>query len=122
MNNNTPDPLQMTLGSFLKQRRELMMLTLRQVEEAIGISNAYLSQLENNKIKKPSLNFLYKLGNLYGVELDDLLVAAGIVHRQDLSGSSNVRPLTLDGLTITEKEQAQLMEYLQFLRSKKRIS
>ena len=36
-----------SLGSTLKETRESISLTLRQVEEASGISNAYLSQLEN---------------------------------------------------------------------------
>lgn len=51
----------MSLGETLKSARELIPLTLRQVEEAVGMSNAYLSQLENEKIKKPSANVLYKL-------------------------------------------------------------
>ena len=47
-----------SLGKTLKVSRELIPLALRQVEEATGISNAYLSQLENDKIKKPSANVL----------------------------------------------------------------
>ena len=47
-----------TLGKLLKQYRELNKLTLRAVEEKTGISNAYLSQLENEKIAHPSANTL----------------------------------------------------------------
>ena len=43
-----------SFGEGLKMARELRKLSLREVEEATGISNAYLSQLENDKIKKPS--------------------------------------------------------------------
>ena len=68
-----------TLGKTLKDARELIPLTLRQVEDAIDISNAYLSQLENDKIKKPSANVLYKLANLYRIELNTLLEASGVV-------------------------------------------
>ena len=50
-----------TLGQVLKESREKSNKTMRDVEEATGISNAYLSQLENDKIKKPSANVLYKL-------------------------------------------------------------
>ena len=50
-----------TLGKLLKQYREINKLTLRHVEEKTGISNAYLSQLENDKIAHPSANTLYKL-------------------------------------------------------------
>ena len=45
-----------TLGKTLKNTRENVSLTLRDVEIATGISNAYLSQLENEKIKKTSAN------------------------------------------------------------------
>ncbi len=72
----------MSLGETLKSSRELMRLTLRQVEDATGISNAYLSQLENEKIKKPSANVLYKLSSLYRVDLNVLLSAAGIIEKE----------------------------------------
>lgn len=39
--------------------------TLRQVEELTGISNSYLSQLENGKVKKPSYEFVTRLISLY---------------------------------------------------------
>lgn len=64
-----------TLGKALSQARELCGLTLRQIEDATGISNAYLSQLENDKIKKPSANVLYKLAQIYGVKLEYFLTA-----------------------------------------------
>ena len=74
-----------SLGNKLKELREIHRFTLRQVEEATGISNAYLSQLENDKIAKPSANVLYKLSNIYNVELDTLLAAAGIIEKKSSS-------------------------------------
>lgn len=99
----------MTLGETLKHHRERVGLTLRQVEEAVGISNAYLSQLENDKIKKPSASALYKVGSLYGVTIDELLIAAGKIERI---------PLTVEQ-QLTEDEEKQLIEYLKWLRTKK---
>lgn len=52
------------LSSFRQLRRE-RKLTLRQVEEMTGISNAYLSQIETGKIKKPSFEVVQKLNNFY---------------------------------------------------------
>lgn len=48
-----------------KRIRMAMGLTLRQVEEKTGLSNAYLSQLENGKIKKPSHEVVMKLNEIY---------------------------------------------------------
>ena len=75
-----------SLGHGLKTARELRNLSLREVEEATGISNAYLSQLENDKIKKPSPHFLHKLANLYGIGYELLMASAGYVQRKGLGG------------------------------------
>jgi len=48
-----------------KKMREDSGLTLREVEDATKISNAYLSQLENNKIKKPSYETVMTLVEFY---------------------------------------------------------
>lgn len=53
-----------------KQRRKALKLTLREVESITGLSNAYLSQLENNKIDKPSFKTVITLHNLYKSQED----------------------------------------------------
>lgn len=107
-----------TLGQTLKESRELIGLTLRQVEEAISISNAYLSQLENDKIKKPSANVLYKLATLYRIDMEVLLIASGIVKDTSKPGSGIMKHINA-ATKLTPEEEAQLLEYLKFLRSKK---
>lgn len=106
-----------SLGKTLKDARELMSLTLRQVEEAIDISNAYLSQLENDKIKKPSANVLYKLANLYRIELDTLLAAAGIIQEAKDASSKLLNNAAMSAEKLTSIEEEKLLEYLKFLRS-----
>jgi HTH-type transcriptional regulator, competence development regulator len=104
-----------SLGETLKEARDLIPLTLRQVEDAIGISNAYLSQLENDKIKKPSANVLYKLASLYKVDLDVLLYACGLI-----TDKQTVRSKLLAGIGIlTTEEEQQLLDYLRYIRHKK---
>lgn len=108
-----------TLGQTLQESRKLSGLTLRQVEEAIDISNAYLSQLENDKIKKPSADVLYKLSSLYRIDLEILLYASGII-KDKPSGKGVVGGrLASKGIQLTAKEEEQLLQYLKFLRSKK---
>lgn len=106
-----------SLGKTLKDARELIPLTLRQVEEAVGISNAYLSQLENEKIKKPSANVLYKLSTLYNIELNTLLAAAGIIEESSESKSKLLNSVALSAQELTLKEEEILLKYLKFLRS-----
>lgn len=45
--------------------RKHLKLTLRTVEAETGISNAYLSQMENRHIKKPSFETVMKLYKYY---------------------------------------------------------
>jgi HTH-type transcriptional regulator, competence development regulator len=108
-----------SIGKTLKEARSLNVLTLRQVEELTGISNAYLSQLENDKIKKPSANVLYKLASLYKQDLNSLLSAAGIIEKgQSVSKSANY--IKLPGHTISKEEESALLDYLKYLRYSKR--
>jgi transcriptional regulator with XRE-family HTH domain len=112
-----------TFGSFLKETRESIPFTLRQVEDATGISNAYLSQLENNKIKKPSANVLYKLASIYKVSLTTLLSAAGIIEKKDESISSEdnnlANRIAFYASKLTKDDQKEVFNYLKFLNHKK---
>lgn len=67
----------------LKEARKKLGLTLRQVEEATGISNAYLSQLETGKIKNRSMTIVYKLSQIYAINIEDLLIAFGKIKEID---------------------------------------
>jgi transcriptional regulator with XRE-family HTH domain len=74
------------LGTELRKARIRSQLKLRQVEERTGISNAYLSQLENGHVSNPSPQYLEKLAKVYGIDYETLLENAGYFKR---SGSSN---------------------------------
>lgn len=110
-----------TLGQGLKVARDLRRLSLRDIEKVTGISNAYLSQLENDKINKPSPYFLHKLSALYEIDYELLMGAAGYFQKNEIPEG---QPKTLAGAALfsvaklTPEEEQQLAEYLQFLRSK----
>lgn len=113
-----------TLGKTLKESRELIPFTLRQVEEATGISNAYLSQLENDKIKKPSANVLYKLASVYNIELNTLLSAAGIIEKsKETEPSKQVNNEWLNRLafyadSFSSDEQNEVIEFIKYMKFK----
>lgn len=113
-----------TLGTQLKSARVTNNFTLREVEEVTDISNAYLSQLENDKISKPSANILYKLANLYGIPFDQLLVTAGIIDKTTKPSQSkktkSFETYALYSQNLSEDEERQLVEYLRFIRFSKK--
>src|SRR5512145_3443690 len=73
------------LGSLLADLRVAKGLSLRQVEEATdrAVSNAYLSQLEKGKIRKPSPNVLHSLAAVYAVPYEALMEKAGYLLPSD---------------------------------------
>jgi transcriptional regulator with XRE-family HTH domain len=104
-----------TVGKVLKDARESRRLSLREIEIQSGISNAYLSQLENDKIKKPSANTLYKLASLFSIDFDELMVIAGIVEKKgEIAGP--VDDFSFMAKNTTPQEKEKLVEYLKWLR------
>ncbi|WP_298351941.1 helix-turn-helix domain-containing protein [Runella sp.] len=107
--------MEKTVGKVIREARELKRLTLREVEIQSGISNAYLSQLENDKIKKPSANTLYKLSELFNISFDDLMVMAGIVEKKKDSTKLE-RHFALSSENLTTEEEEELLNFLKYMR------
>jgi len=112
-----------TLGNTLKTARKKLGLTLVQVEESLKISNAYLSQLENDKIKNPSANILYKLSKLYHIPLNDLLADAGIIDRKEEEQVSEhnrfMDRIAFSSENFTPQEREEVLRFLEYLKYKK---
>ena len=110
------------LGAVLADLRTAKGFSLREVEEATdkAVSNAYLSQLENGKIKKPSPNVLHSLAEVYAVPYEALMEKAGYLLPSEGNAGGQRRSLTafaIDDLTAEEEEE--LLKYLAFIRSRK---
>tara|TARA_R110002124_G_scaffold149259_5_gene315361 strand:+ start:10099 stop:10512 length:414 start_codon:yes stop_codon:yes gene_type:complete len=109
-----------TLGQVLKNQREIKDLSLRQVETLTKVSNAYLSQLENNKVKNPSVGILHKLSSFYNIEFDSLLVAAGLIKGEKAKEVKSASSFALSSDNLTDEEQEELIDYLKYIRQKKK--
>ena len=111
------------LGAYLKSVRAGTDMTLREVEDATGkeVSNAYLSQLENGKIAKPSPNILHALASVYDVPYEKLMERAGYItsttSRNDGEKHGRAATFAIDNLTLDEEKE--LLKYLSFYRSQK---
>jgi transcriptional regulator with XRE-family HTH domain len=123
MSKHTGDSKATALGTYLADLRNAKQMKLREVEQATdnAISNAYLSQLETGKISKPSPNILYHLAEVYGVSYDVLMEKAGYI-----VSSSNTpkqkrhgKAATFAVEDLTPDEEAELLKYLAFIRSRK---
>ena len=61
----------------LKAARAETGLSLRKVAKLSGLSNPYISQLENGKIENPSVVKMRCLLDVYGMNFDDLFDDTG---------------------------------------------
>lgn len=112
------------LGVVLADLRRAKGLSLREVQDATGnaVSNAYLSQLENQKIKKPSPNVLYRLADVYGVPYETLMEKAGYLLPGTGQQDGQRRRLAVFAIDdLTAEEEEELLKYLAFLRYRSRF-
>ena len=114
--------VKLTLGQYLASIRKDRRMTLREVEEATKkeVSNAYLSQIETDKIQKPSPNVLHALAEIYGIEYEKLMEMAGYIPASRAEGERHGRVATFAEHNLTSAEESELIEYLKFIRSRRR--
>ena len=62
----------MNLGTVFRDYRKKRKLTLKKVATKAGISEGFLSQVENN-VNSPSVETLMKICNAIGVNASDIL-------------------------------------------------
>jgi len=112
-----------TLGAYLRALREAAGLTLRDVaarcavSERCGVSNGYLSLLEQDKVRAPSPNVLWTLADCYGVDYAELLGRAG--YPVPVLGDGACRHVALVGaerLTPEDREEIEAVIALKLRR------
>lgn len=105
------------LSELLRSARNHKGSTLREVEESTGISNAYLSQIEKGKVKRPSPNKLKKLSKFYCMNYSKILESAG--YADDLQEVNKSHSEIVDFLLsqeITDQEAKALTSFLKTYR------
>jgi transcriptional regulator with XRE-family HTH domain len=109
-----------SIGSVLRQAREVRELSAVDAARAAGISAAYLSKLENDGVKKPSPHVLLQLSEALAVPYADLMQLSGY----HVPGASKTNPVVAIGAAlfsdVTEDEQEELLHYLAWYRTRKR--
>ena len=109
------------LGDLLADLRNARGLSLRQVEEATdrAVSNPYLSQLENGRIRKPSPHVLHSLAQIYAVPYEALMERAGYLLPSEGNETGRRRRLAIFAIDdLSAEEEAELLKYLSFIRSR----
>jgi len=108
----------MGLGARIRSLREEIGLSQAQLAEQAGLSQGYLSQIENNEVQNPSASVLFRLAQALHVDPRCLLEAAGY---RDILGSGRdtgfetpVDPDLLRFLArLSPEQQRYLLRFLQ---------
>jgi transcriptional regulator with XRE-family HTH domain len=102
------------LGEYLREQRRTARLSLRQLADAAGVSNPYLSQIERG-LRKPSADILQQLAKALRISAETLYVQAGMLderERQELE----TRAVILADPSITERQKQVLLQIYESFR------
>ena len=104
-----------TLGEYLREQRLANRLSLRQLADAAGVSNPYLSQIERG-LRRPSAEVLQSLAKALRVSAETLYVQAGILSQDDVEVRS-VELAILADTGLTERQKQSLIDVYRSFRS-----
>jgi transcriptional regulator with XRE-family HTH domain len=108
------------LGEFLREQRRQAKLSLRQLADAAGVSNPYLSQIERG-LRKPSAEILQQIAKALRISAETLYVQAGFLEERaqdaDTSQPPGVREAVLADPGLTEQQKQALLQIYESFRS-----
>ncbi len=97
-----------SLGDYLREQRRTAQLSLRQLAEAAGVSNPYLSQIERG-LRKPSAEVLQQVAKALRISAETLYVRAGILDEKDRE-ELETRAVILADPSISERQKQVLLQ------------
>ncbi|MEU5809527.1 MULTISPECIES: helix-turn-helix domain-containing protein [unclassified Streptomyces] len=101
------------LGEFLREQRRQAQLSLRQLADAAGVSNPYLSQIERG-LRKPSADILQQLAKALQISAETLYVQAGILDERDRDEVETRAAILADPSINQQQKQVLLQIYESF--------
>jgi transcriptional regulator with XRE-family HTH domain len=103
-----------TLGEYLREQRRTARLSLRQLADAAGVSNPYLSQIERG-LRKPSAEILQQLAKALRISAETLYVQAGILDERERE-EIETRAAILADTSINERQKQVLLQIYESFR------
>ncbi|MFD4535958.1 helix-turn-helix domain-containing protein [Kitasatospora sp. NPDC058397] len=104
-----------SLGEYIREQRRNAQYSLRQLAEAAGVSNPYLSQIERG-LRKPSAEILQQIAKALRISAETLYVQAGILEERRGEGLELRASILADPLINEQQKQALLAVYDAFLK------
>ncbi|MGI5284346.1 helix-turn-helix domain-containing protein [Nonomuraea polychroma] len=106
-----------SIGEYIREQRQQAKISLRQLAEAAGVSNPYLSQIERG-LRKPSAEILNQIAKGLRISAQALYVQAGLI--EDREPPSDVTTAIRADTHLTERQRQVLMDIYESFRKEKR--
>ncbi|MEU1053029.1 helix-turn-helix transcriptional regulator [Streptomyces sp. NPDC005876] len=103
------------LGEYLREQRRTAQLSLRQLADAAGVSNPYLSQIERG-LRKPSAEVLQQVAKALRISAETLYVRAGILDADRDRDEVETRAVLLADPALTERQKQVLLQIYESFR------
>ncbi|MGX1270830.1 helix-turn-helix domain-containing protein [Streptomyces phaeoluteigriseus] len=103
------------LGEYLREQRRNAQLSLRQLADAAGVSNPYLSQIERG-LRKPSAEVLQQVAKALRISAETLYVRAGILDAERDRDDVETRAAVLADPTLTGQQKQVLLQIYESFR------
>ena len=108
-----------SIGEYIRQQREQAKISLRQLSQAAGVSNPYLSQIERG-LRKPSAEILQQIAKGLRISAEAIYVQAGIL--EDKPADSGVRSALLADPSLSERQKQVLIEIYESFRKENGVT
>jgi transcriptional regulator with XRE-family HTH domain len=106
-----------TIGSYIREQREQAKISIRQLAQAAGVSNPYLSQVERG-LRRPSADILQQIAKGLRISAEALYVEAGIL--EDKPADTTVIDAVMADPEITERQKQMLIDIYESFRKEVR--
>ncbi|HET9898493.1 MAG TPA: helix-turn-helix transcriptional regulator [Streptosporangiaceae bacterium] len=106
-----------SIGSYIREQREQAKISIRQLAQAAGVSNPYLSQVERG-LRRPSADILQQIAKGLRISAEALYVQAGIL--DDKPGETSVTDAVMADTEITERQKQMLLDIYESFRKEVR--
>ncbi|MEU4151832.1 helix-turn-helix transcriptional regulator [Streptomyces sp. NPDC026659] len=103
------------LGEYLREQRRNAQLSLRQLADAAGVSNPYLSQIERG-LRKPSAEVLQQVAKALRISAETLYVRAGILDAERDRDEVETRAVLLADPSLNERQKQVLLQIYESFR------
>ncbi len=106
------------IGGFIRQQRDSASMSIRQLAQASGVSNPYLSQIERG-LRRPSAEMLARIAGALRLSAETLYVQAGILAEPE--GDSSVATALARDLSLTDTQRRTLLDIYAAFQAENRL-